>query len=77
MPLHPTGKTSAAPIVALAVPPAGERNVRRRASLADNAPVLTAKSAKGHGLQSDSLGRWFLRINSCIDTSGTELVMFT
>jgi len=27
MPLHPTGKTAAAPLVALAVPPAGERSV--------------------------------------------------
>lgn len=27
MPLHPTGKTAAAPIVALAVSPAGERSV--------------------------------------------------
>ncbi len=27
MPLHPTGGTAAAPVVALAVPPAGERSV--------------------------------------------------
>ena len=28
MPLHPTGKTAAAPVVALAVHPAGERSVK-------------------------------------------------
>ncbi|MFW5803326.1 MAG: hypothetical protein ACOCWJ_05350, partial [Verrucomicrobiota bacterium] len=30
MPMHPTGKTAAAPIVALAVPAADERNVRHK-----------------------------------------------